>query len=198
MSVSSPPKDGPSGDAAGDLRAPSLPPRAPEGEGVAFVDVEASGLGPYSWPIEVGWGFHGHEPRSVLIRPSDAWSMQAWEKPAEALHRIAPDHLLTEGRPVEAVALGLNAALGQATVYSDAPDYDSFWLFRLYDAAGIRPNYKLHDLGDLLRPVWQGAPAELNARAAAVAPHTHRAADDVRHLQTMYELALKARGGDEP
>ena len=104
---------------------------------IAFVDVEASGLGPYSWPIEVGWAFHGEAPRSVLIRPAEGWPMQAWEKSAESLHRIAPDQLLAEGRDALDVALGLNAALGRATVYSDAPDYDSFWLFRLYTAAGV-------------------------------------------------------------
>lgn len=165
---------------------------APPGA-VAFVDVEASGLGPYSWPIEVGWGFHGQPPRSVLVRPVEAWSMRAWEKSAEALHGIPPDRLLMEGRDPLDVALGLNAALGEATVYSDAPDYDSFWLFRLYDAAGVRPNYTLADLGDLLRPVWDGEPDDLVAQAAKTAPHTHRAAHDVRHLQVMYELALASR-----
>ena len=180
-------------DPATDRPAPSLAGQA-EGLGVAFVDVEASGLGPYSWPIEVGWGFHGHEPRSVLVRPHESWSMQAWEKSAEALHRIAPNDLLEGGRTPVEVALGLNAALGDAEVYSDAPDYDSFWLFRLYDAAGVKPNYKLRDLGDLLRPVWPGAPHDLVARAGRVAPHTHRAADDVRHLQTMYEIALREAG----
>ena len=119
--------------------------------------------------------------------------MQAWEKPAEALHGIAPDKLLAEGRDPLDVALGLNAALGRATVYSDAPDYDSFWLFRLYDAAGVRPNYRLADLGDLLRPLWRGEPDDLVRRAAQTAPHTHRAADDVRHLQVMYEIALAER-----
>ncbi|WP_051881341.1 hypothetical protein [Parvularcula oceani] len=181
-----------SSSATRDLPAPSGPPPSlEEGLGVAFIDVEASGLGPYSWPIEVGWGFHGYQPRSVLIRPVDNWSMLAWEKSAESLHRIDPGQLLTEGRSVLDVALGLNAALGQATVYSDAPDYDSFWLFRLYDAAGVKPNYRLNDIGDLLGPIWDDEPSALVGRASAVAPHTHRAADDVRHLQTMYEIALR-------
>jgi hypothetical protein len=177
-----------------DRPAPTLPPDAPDGEGVAFIDVEASGLGPYSWPIEVGWGFHGREPRAVLVRPADSWSMQAWEKGAEAMHRIDPGRLLAQGRTPHEVALGLNAALGQATVYSDAPDYDSFWLFRLYDAAGLKPNYKLHDLGHLLKPLWPHEPKALVQRATRVAPHTHRATNDVRHLQTMYEIALRERG----
>ena len=181
-------------------QTPSTDPAAPtmtgepEGIGVAFVDVEASGLGPYSWPIEIGWGFHGHEPRAVLVRPHEQWSMHAWEKSAECLHRIAPHELIDQGRAALEVALGLNAALSDAEVYSDAPDYDSFWLYRLYDAAGVKPTYRLRDLGDLLRPLWQGAPDALVRRAGRAAPHTHRAADDVRHLQTMYEIALREAG----
>lgn len=156
---------------------------------IAFIDVEASGLGPNSWPIEVGWTFDTGEPRSMLIKPCDKWSMTAWEKSAEKLHGISPTVLVTDGRePIEA-ALVLNAALGNAEVYSDAPDYDSYWLFRLYDAAGVRPNYRLHDLGDLLRPIWPGEPADLVAEASKEAPHIHRAADDARHLQEMYRIA---------
>ncbi|MEM9234647.1 MAG: hypothetical protein AAGA69_10495, partial [Pseudomonadota bacterium] len=100
-----------------------------------------------------------------------------------------PGQLVTEGREAIEAALILNAALGDAEVYSDAPDYDSFWLFRLYDAAGVRPNYRLNDLGDLLRPIWPGEPSELVERASHGAPHIHRAAADARHLQEMYRIA---------
>lgn len=164
----------------------------------AFIDVEASGLGPHSWPIEVGWVFATGEPRSMLVRPAAHWSMNAWEKSAEVLHRITPQRLITEGHSAIDTALVLNAALGGMAVYSDAPDYDSFWLFRLYDAAGIKPNYQLADLGDLLKPLWQGEPKDLVAMAQETSPHTHRAADDVVHLQTMYRIALEAAPADGP
>ncbi|MEM6648748.1 MAG: hypothetical protein AAF603_00695 [Pseudomonadota bacterium] len=156
---------------------------------IAFVDVEASGLGPSSWPIEVGWVFETGDPCSILIRPADNWSMTHWEKSAEALHQIPPTSLLTQGKSPIETALVLNAALGEAKVYSDAPDYDSFWLFRLYDAAGIKPNFILHDLGELLHPLWNRPPKDLVDLASKKAPHVHRAADDVRHLQTMYQIA---------
>ncbi|MEM9421081.1 MAG: hypothetical protein AAF986_01020 [Pseudomonadota bacterium] len=176
------------------IREPSPPDGASSDEvispsHVAFIDVEASGLGPNSWPIEVGWVFATGEARAVLIRPADNWSMTAWEKSAEALHGISPPTLVTSGRGALDVALILNAALGGAAVYSDAPDYDSFWLFRLYDAAGVKPNYRLKDLGDLLRPLWDRQPRELVDLASEEAPHTHRAAADVLHLQVMYRLA---------
>lgn len=161
---------------------------------IAFVDVEASGLGPHSWPIEVGWAFASETPRSMLIKPADNWSMTAWEKAAESLHRLSPMQLLAEGHSPIETALVLNAALAEADVYSDAPDYDSFWLFRLYDAAGVKPNYQLRDLADLLTPLWPDDPQELVAAATQQAPHTHRAAEDVRHLQAMYRIALARQG----
>lgn len=162
---------------------------------IAFIDVEASGLGPHSWPIEVGWVFETGDARSMLIKPADSWSMTAWEKPAEKLHGIHPGQLVTNGKDAIEAALILNAALGDMVVYSDAPDYDSFWLFRLYDAAGVRPNYRLNDLGDLLRPIWPNEPAELVERASIAAPHIHRAAEDAKHLQEMYRIAREEHGG---
>ncbi|ADM10020.1 hypothetical protein PB2503_09839 [Parvularcula bermudensis HTCC2503] len=165
---------------------------------IAFIDIEASGLGPHSWPIEVGWVFETGDAHALLVKPADQWSMKAWEKSAEALHRITPNRLITEGRDPLETALILNAAIGSATVYSDAPDYDSFWLFRLYDAAGIKPNYILNDIGDLLRPIWPREPKELVALASDEKPHAHRAAADVLHLQAMYRIACDAFVQERP
>lgn len=160
------------------------------GKQIAFLDLEASGLGAKSWPIEVGWAFVGWSARSLLIKPSDDWPLVAWEKSAEEIHHISMDMLLRDGLPPLEVALVLNAALADADVYSDAPDYDGFWLYRLFEAAGVRANFKLFDLNDLLSPLVTSSPRELVAQATEREPHTHRAAQDVRHMQVLYELAL--------
>lgn len=164
------------------------------GRQICFLDLEASGLGPKSWPIEVGWAFVGWSARSMLIKPTDDWPLTAWEKTAEDLHKISVDELLTNGLPPLEVALVLNAALGEADVYSDAPDYDGFWLYRLYEAAGVRANFKLNDLNDLMSPLVKSSPKDLVRRASEREPHTHRAAQDVRHMQVLYELALEEAG----
>jgi hypothetical protein len=161
------------------------------GRQIAFIDLEASGLGPKSWPIEIGWGFVGWPVRSMLIKPSENWSLEAWEKSAEDLHGISPDILIREGTPPLEAALVLNAAFNNADVYSDAPDYDGFWLYRLYEAAGVRANFKLLDLSSLLEPLATSSPAELVAKAQAKEPHTHRAGQDVRHMQVLYQLACE-------
>ncbi len=158
---------------------------------IAFIDLEASGLGPKSWPIEVGWGFHSWPARSMLIKPATGWSLEAWEKSAEELHKLSPDQLIKDGKPPLEVALVLNAAFANADVYSDAPSFDGFWLYRLYEAAGVRANFKLLNLAGLINNVAKSSPEELISRASEKEPHTHRAEQDVRHMQTLYTLALE-------
>ena len=83
------------------------------GRQIAFIDLEASGLGPQSWPIEIGWGFVGWQPRAMLVKPADAWSMKAWEKSAEELHQISIDQLLREGKPPLGSSVGLERGAGR-------------------------------------------------------------------------------------
>ena len=176
-------------------KTPPLPNQTIPDRQIAFIDLEASGLGPKSWPIEIGWGFVNWPVRDLLIKPADDWSLTAWEKSAEDLHGISIDELLIKGTPVLEAALILNAAFANAEVYSDAPDYDGFWLYRLFEAAGVRANFKLHDLAALLEPLASSSPAELVKKAEQRQPHTHRAGQDVRHMQALYELALEESVG---
>jgi len=53
---------------------------------IGFLDVEASGLGPDSFPIEIGWAILGGPAGSVLIKPAPDWSQDAWDETAEDLH----------------------------------------------------------------------------------------------------------------
>ncbi|MBI1366917.1 MAG: hypothetical protein GC153_13300 [Alphaproteobacteria bacterium] len=159
----------------------------------AFIDLEASGLGAKSWPVEVGWAFETGEPTSMLVRPDNSWSDDAWDPKAEALHGLSRDRLEREGRPAQDVCAAMNAALAGCEVYSDAPDWDGFWLFRLYSAAGAKQAFALRDYGRLMRPLTAGCEPALFVRASRLAPRRHRAAADARHLQTLYRLALESR-----
>ena len=138
---------------------------APQSDGrqIAFIDLEASGLGPKSWPIEVGWCVQDWPVRSVLIKPDPSWSLEAWEKSAEELHQISPEVLIKDGTPPLEVALILNAAFANADVYSDAPSFDGFWLYRLYEAAGVRANFKLHNLAELISGLTSRSPENSSA-----------------------------------
>lgn len=160
---------------------------------LAFIDFEASGLGPKSWPIEVGWAFSDDGGgQSLLISPSPDWSMDFWDKSAERLHGISPKMLSELGISVAAAADRISAALARCAVYSDAPDWDGFWLLRLYDAAGRRRDFEILDFAAAAPAMTESEKRTLIARADAVAPRRHRAGDDALHLRTIWRLSQPA------
>ncbi|HOP19096.1 MAG TPA: hypothetical protein PLV61_08600 [Parvularculaceae bacterium] len=167
---------------------------APATKKIAFIDLEASGLGSKSWPVEVGFAFIEGAPQSTLIRPDATWSDEAWDKGAEALHGLTRAELDRDGQNIRDVCRSLNKSLAGAEVYSDAPDWDGFWLFRLFMAANMRQQFAVHDFGKLIRPIAGSREGELQERAARLAPRRHRTNDDVRHLQTLYGLAVENCG----
>lgn len=163
-----------------------------EKDAIAFIDLEASGLGPRSWPIEVGWCFPEGIASAFLIQPHEDWPLDEWDKRAEALHGIAYDDLAKKGANIKDICGKLNNALAGKIVYSDAPDWDGFWLFRLFQAAKMRQRFTLFDFGDLLRRIAGDTLWTISERANEVHPHNHRAGDDVRHMLAVYQLALAA------
>ncbi len=158
-------------------------------EKIAFLDLEASGLGPASWPIEVGWCFDGDAPETMLICPAEEWPREAWDDHAASLHGLAHDALTESGLAVGAVCERLNQVLEGAAVYSDAPDWDGFWLYRLFAAAGARQRFSLCDFGELLSDLPPQAVAAAVAEAKILSPHRHRAREDVLHMKKIFDLA---------
>lgn len=156
---------------------------------VAFIDLEASGLSARSWPIEVGWCFAGGAPQAMLIRPDEAWSLDDWDSQAEALHGVAHETVLKDGVAAGEVCEALNETLSGKTVFSDAPDWDSFWLYRLFQAAKTRQRFTVRDFSLVFRDVSPEKLDECIAQAERAAPRTHRAIPDVLHMRTLYELA---------
>lgn len=159
---------------------------------LAFFDFEASGLGARSWPIEVGWAFADGAGESLLISPAPEWSMDYWDPKAERLHGITPRMLSDLGVSADAACDRIGAALGECAVYSDAPDWDGFWLMRLYDAAGRKPQIRLREFGQLMPDMTPEARALLLQQADRLAPRRHRAAEDALHLGAVYRLATGA------
>lgn len=159
--------------------------------GIAFIDFEASGLGPFSWPIEVGWSFDDGVTGSTLINPSPQWPMSAWDPKAERLHGITPRMLADLGLDPAGVCERLDAALAGRAVYSDAPDWDSFWMLRLYQAAGRRCDIRLQDFSRLMPVLGDADKKKLLQQADRLAPRRHRAAEDALHLRMIHRLAAE-------
>jgi len=145
--------------------------------GPAFIDFEASSLNLItSYPIEVGVCLPDGSLHSWLIRPHGLW--QDWSESAETIHGISRAQLELEGQPVHNVARQLNQLLTDQ-VFCDAWTFDSFWLHRLYRAAGATAGFQLESISTLLDPaqvrLWSGTRQQVIAELGLP---VHRAAND--------------------
>ena len=91
----------------------------------AIIDLEASGFGRGSYPIEVGFALEDRVVHSFLIKPAPTWLH--WSSDAEKIHGISRDQLLEQGLTPREVALRMNELLRGKILYSDAWSFDSSW-----------------------------------------------------------------------
>ena len=158
---------------------------------LAFIDLEACGLGPASWPIEVGWCFESGTAEAMLIKPDESWSLDVWDKNAEALHGLSIDEITAKGAPIEKVCARLNETLAGIKVYSDAPDWDGFWLYRLFEAASVKQQFVLSDFSEVFVAISDATKFAILEKASSLAPHRHRAGADVLHMKEVYALTRR-------
>ncbi|MDB6063237.1 MAG: hypothetical protein JWM78_3340 [Verrucomicrobiaceae bacterium] len=160
-----------------------------------ILDVEASGLGRGSYPIEVGYVLADQRSHCMLIKPLPEWLR--WDVAAEKLHGIQRAQLLQFGVDIKTAAQILNESLRGLTVYSDAWGNDQSWLALLFEHAGFLPAFKLRTLRELLSDaqleVWQ--PTKI-AVVKELALGRHRASNDARILQLTYLRTCELTGGD--
>lgn len=148
----------------------------------AILDIEASGFGLGSYPIEVGIILPDGRSWCSLVKPEPGW--EHWDPNAAAVHHIAREQLVQHGRSPREVAAALNDWLHGQVVYSDAWAHDYTWLNKLYDAAGSVPSFRLDNLRALLTDAqadrWHTLKLAVAERAALT---RHRASSDARLLQ---------------
>jgi hypothetical protein len=147
------------------------------------IDIEASGFGRGSYPIEIGFVLPDGRGDCMLIRPTELWLH--WDPGAESLHHITRDQLFRYGKPIEEVIDRLEAQLRGKTVYSDGWGNDYSWLSALYDAADRHLGFHLDSLQKLLTQEelnrWDAIKAVVSNEAPA---ERHRASADARLLQS--------------
>ena len=157
----------------------------------AILDVEASGFGRGSYPVEVGYVLEDGGSQCMLVRPEPDWNH--WSPDAEELHHIRRADLLEYGLPTAVVADDLNRELSGRTLYTDAWGHDYSWLARLYDAAGRAPSFRLESLQALLTDCeiarWR---AQKEQVALVLGLPRHRACADAHLLQA---TLVKLRAG---
>ncbi len=173
---------------------------------IHFLDFEASGLGPDSYPIQVGWCGVDGIGEEYFILPEAEWT--SWDYNAEAVHGITQGDLAIKGRPAAEVARRLVEAVGNYEVYSDTPGFDRMWLDLLLEAGGVRTRVWLLDVREayMLASNWlyddltdegldpetaysdraqkqRGIIAAARAEEDARSPRRHRALEDAQSLQ---------------
>ena len=157
------------------------------------IDVEASGFGAGSYPIEVGVVLADGRTHCRLVKPEADWTH--WESEAEAVHQLDRDTLQRIGRPTDEVAHWLNSLLHGRVVYSDAWGHDYAWLSRLYDAAQSRPTFRLEALTALLgepeMSIWH---AVRDAVESTLGERRHRASTDARVVQQTLQRVRRSAG----
>ncbi|MFT5693139.1 MAG: hypothetical protein ACI92E_002475 [Oceanicoccus sp.] len=150
-----------------------------------IIDIEASGFGVGSYPIEVGVALGNGETRCMIIRRESDWVH--WDDGAESLHGISRDDLNRHGKMVEEVATALNKWLQGQVVYSDAWGNDSSWLALLFEYANVTQRFKLDSLRSLLDESqvenWHKTKEQV---AEASKFQRHRASNDALILQQTY------------
>lgn len=157
------------------------------------LDVESSGFGRNSYPIEIGFVLPDGHTYCTLIRPLDHWTH--WDAQAALTHHIPRDLLQTRGQSVVEVAQKLNHDLRGMTVYSDGWANDYSWLNALFDAADMSPSFRLENLRVLLTEAeaerWHHIKEHIGAERVA---RRHRASADARLLQLTYQR-LRSKPG---
>jgi hypothetical protein len=148
----------------------------------AVLDIEASGFGRDSYPIEVGYVLGGGQSYCSLIRPMADWTH--WDPEAERVHRIPQATLQTHGRAPAEIARHMNEELHGQTLYCDGWAHDYPWLAALYDAADLTPSFKLENLRVLLSE-REAAYWDVLKRQVAheMRAQRHRASSDAKLLQ---------------
>ena len=162
------------------------------------IDVEASGLGEFTYPIEIGitsWPSPEAEIStwSTLISPPPAWRQhRIWSREGQAIHGITRDQLEVGSTPLEALAKA-NELIGPHLAFCDGGEHDLRWLLHLAQAAAIRPSFRLGDWRSLVGAL-PGAQHAQMTRWFSAEPVVHRAGPDAERLMKGLAAGLMAAG----
>lgn len=155
-----------------------------------IIDVEASGFGDSSYPIEVGVINQFGEKFCRLIKPQNDWLH--WDKSAENLHGISRELLFDKGLPIVQLCRELNQFLKHKVVYSDGWVVDQPWLIKLFSDAKVVMEFKISPLEMILNEaqmaVWHDTKDEVCKNMQI---QRHRASADAALIQSTFVATQK-------
>lgn len=152
-----------------------------------IIDVEASGFGPFSYPIEVGVINQQGEKYCRLVKPLKDWAH--WDIKAQELHGISREALIKKGLPIQQLCQELNVFLNQQTVYSDGWVVDQPWLIKLFHSAHIPMEFHISPLEMILNEgqmaIWHNVKDNIVSQNVH---ERHRASGDASIIQSTFML----------
>jgi hypothetical protein len=155
-----------------------------------IIDIEASGFGDSSYPIEVGLAMEDDRKFCSLILPATGWTH--WDNHAEKVHRIERKVLAAHGVPASKVAAQLNELLAGKTVYTDGWVVDKPWLITLFYEAGLNMEFEVSSLEMILSEMqmeyWHKTKDEVIKELNLT---RHRASNDASIIQETYKRTLQ-------
>ncbi|SHF66691.1 DNA polymerase III, epsilon subunit [Loktanella atrilutea] len=160
---------------------------------LVFIDFEASGLGPGTWPIEVGLAWienGGVRTWSSLIRPEPTWDPDVWSPQAAQIHQI--DRTVLEAAPnASRVADELLDRIEGKHIVSDS-GHDRFWAEQLLETIDLIPP-RFMMIETVIAAACNGNSdiiKHVNAHLRT-APRPHRAGPDAARLADAVLLAMR-------
>lgn len=150
-----------------------------------IIDIEASGFGPHSYPIEIGIVDDHGNVFCKLITPADDWVH--WDKEAELIHKIKPALLKKYGWSIQEVASELNEFLRGKTVHSDGWVVDKPWIIKLFHSANITPDFFISPIESILNEEQLNSWDKIKIQVINdLKLQRHRASSDARVIQETY------------
>ncbi len=150
-----------------------------------IIDVEASGFGSLSYPIEVGVINQFGERFCSLIKPQSDWTH--WDTQAESLHGISRQLLAEKGVSVQEVCQQLNQFIAGEVVYSDGWAVDDSWLIKLFHSAKVTMQFHVSSLEMILNETqmseWHSTKDRLFQQMKV---QRHRASNDAALIQNTF------------
>ena len=157
-----------------------------------IIDIEASGFGARSYPIEVGVALRDGTKFCSLIMPAPDWTH--WDTSAEQVHRVSRDILQTYGKPMREVTAQLNDLLDGCTLYTDGWVVDRPWLITLFHAARMPMKFSVSPLEMILSEAQMALWHETKTTViASMDDQRHRASYDAWVIQETYRRTFDAQ-----
>lgn len=164
----------------------------------AILDFEASSLSAQSWPIEIGLSWIERDTVQTwhsLICPAADWDLTDWSPQSGAIHGI-PLSDLENAPSASKVAQEFLNILGGRQLVSDAPEFETRWLSRLFMACGEGQLPPIEEFDDVSFAMYSGYALDMVYETIERRPAPHRAGPDSARLARGWLRATQLQAPD--